>query len=138
MNTEILLSALLIQVILTLFIFIVLAQRKAKAIRRGEVNLKSSALHYDAWPDYVLQVTNNIQNQFQTPILFYVLSFAFILIDKVDGLVLIGAWIYVLSRYVHAYIHINSNYVPSRLKAFFVGLLAIFYMAILLLIKLMF
>lgn len=136
MITELLLAAVLVQVSLTLMLFILLAKRKAKAIKGGEVDRKKAALHNDAWPDYVLQVSNNIQNQFQTPILFYVLSLSFIVISGVDGLVLAGAWIYALSRLVHAYIHITSNFVPNRLRAFTVGTLSLIYMTVLLGIKL--
>lgn len=137
MNTELLLAAVLVQVSLTLLVFILLAKRKAKAIKNGEVDRKKAALHNDAWPDYVLQISNNIQNQFQTPVLFYALSFAFIVIDQVDTLVLAGAWIYALSRLVHAYIHTTSNYVPNRMRVFTLGALVLVYMAGLLGVKLL-
>ena len=35
------------------------------------------------------------------------------------------AWAFVATRYVHAYVHISSNFVPNRLKAFIIGVLAL-------------
>lgn len=136
MNTELLLAAVLVQIFLTLILFIFLAKRKAKALKSGDVDRKKAALHNDAWPDYVLQISNNIQNQFQTPVLFYALSFAFIVIDAVDTLALAGAWIYVLTRLVHSYVHTTSNYVPLRMRIFIVGVLSLLYLAILLAVRL--
>jgi len=50
------------QVILTLLLFIRLGQVKSCARRLNEVDESRSALHKEAWPDYVLKVTNNIEN----------------------------------------------------------------------------
>jgi hypothetical protein len=136
MNTDLLLVAVLVQVILTIAVFVVLAIRKAKAVKNGEVDLKRAALHNDAWPDYVLLISNNIQNQFQTPVLFYALCFGFILIDAVDSLALSGAWTYVITRLVHAYVHTTTNFVPVRMRVFTLGMVALIFMAGLLLVRL--
>lgn len=136
MNTELLLAAVLVQVILTIAVFVVLAIRKAKAVKNGDVDLKRAALHNDAWPDYVLLISNNIQNQFQTPVLFYALCFGFILIDAVDTLALVGAWVYAVSRLVHAYVHTTTNFVPVRMRVFTLGMVALIFMTGLLLVRL--
>lgn len=136
MNTELLLAAMLIQITLTLSVFIALAAAKAKALKKGDVDRKQAALHNNAWPDYVLKISNNIQNQFQTPVLFYALCFGFIVMDAVDTLALAGAWFYVLSRLAHAYIHTTSNYVPMRLRVFTLGVLALTFMVGLLAVRL--
>ena len=136
MNTELLLAAVLVQVALTIAVFVVLAIRKAKALKNGDVDLKKAALHNDAWPDYVLLISNNIQNQFQTPVLFYALCFGFIVMDAVDTLALVGAWAYVISRLVHGYVHTTSNYVPVRMRVFTLGVVALIFMTGLLAIRL--
>lgn len=136
MNTELLLAAVLVQVILTIAVFVALAIRKAKAVKNGDVDLKRAALHNDAWPDYVLLISNNIQNQFQTPVLFYALCFGFILIDAVDTLALVGAWVYAVSRLVHAYVHTTTNFVPVRMRVFTLGMVALIFMTGLLLVRL--
>jgi len=136
MNTELLLTAMLVQVMLTIAVYVALAIRKAKAVKNGDVDLKRAALHNDAWPDYVLLISNNIQNQFQTPVLFYALCFGFILMDAVDSLALGGAWTYVITRLVHAYVHTTTNFVPVRMRVFTLGMVALIFMAGLLLVRL--
>ena len=37
------------------------------------------------------------------------------------ALALIAAWLFVVSRIAHAWIHCNSNYVPNRRRMFTVG-----------------
>lgn len=125
MNSSAILWPVVVQVILTFSMFAVLAVRKAKAVKSGGVDRSKTALDNAAWPDDVVQVSNNIQNQFQTPVLFYVLSFAFLITNTVSTAVLGLAWLYVISRVVHAYVHTGSNYVPVRLRVFLVGCLSL-------------
>ncbi|OUS25263.1 hypothetical protein A9Q99_21975 [Gammaproteobacteria bacterium 45_16_T64] len=125
MNSSAILWPVVVQVILTFSMFVVLAVRKAKAVKSGGVDRSKTALDNAAWPDDVVQVSNNIQNQFQTPVLFYVLSFAFLITNTVSTAVLGLAWLYVISRVVHAYVHTGSNYVPVRLRVFLVGCLSL-------------
>ena len=72
-----------------------------------------------------LQVANAFHNQLELPMLFYAVV-AFILITSTNSLVFVLlAWIFVLSRLVHAYIHTGANDVLSRSMAIGVGALAL-------------
>ena len=121
MNQTIIFYPLLIQIMLVLLLYILLGIEKSKAVKAGTVDRKKTALHNDAWPDHVLRVSNNIANQFETPILFFVLSLLFFSLKAVDVTVLVLSCAYVASRIVHAYIHVTSNYVPKRRAVFMVG-----------------
>ena len=55
------------------------------------------------------------------PVLFYVLCFMFYSLDAVTTTVLALAWAFVISRVIHAYIHMSSNYVPARFRVFTIG-----------------
>jgi hypothetical protein len=128
MNSSHIFWPVLAQVFLTLMMFILLGVRKAKAVKAKEVDRKQAALDVSAWPDYVVQVNNNIDNQFAAPVLFYVLCFVLHSVNAV-GTVAIGlAWLFVASRSAHAYIHIGSNYVPMRMRMFLVGALTLLVM----------
>jgi hypothetical protein len=72
MNKQ-LLWPMAIQILLTLLVFIPLGKRKKAAVDAGTADLSRTALDNSAWPDEVLKVSNNIQNQFQLPVLFYAL-----------------------------------------------------------------
>ena len=111
------------QIFLTLIAYIVLLRRKATAVKQGSVDRQKTALDNRQWPESVVKASNNIANQFETPVLFYVLCILSYLIQAVTEWLVIIAWIYVASRYVHSYVHMTSNYVPYRMKIFALGVL---------------
>jgi hypothetical protein len=126
MNAKLILGPLLAQMLLTIGMFGLLAVRKAQAVRLKKVNLKQTALDHSAWPDEVVKVSNNIANQFETPILFYIVCLALFQLNAVSAAVLMLAWLYVATRFVHGFVHVRSNRVPIRLRAFAAGLLILF------------
>jgi hypothetical protein len=111
----------LAQVLLTLVMFIVLGARKAKAIKAGKVNREQAALDNRVWPEYVVKVSNNIANQFEVPMLFYILCVVLYSINAAGTVAIVLAWLFVASRYAHAWVHVGSNYVPVRMPLFMVG-----------------
>ena len=125
MNASSIFGPVLVQVTLTLVVFVLLGARKVAALKAGTVDLTKTALHPEAWPDPVLKVSNNLRNQSETPVLFYALCFVLFGLDAVSPLALGLAWVYALSRVAHAYVHTGNNYVPHRMRLFMVGLAAI-------------
>jgi hypothetical protein len=125
MNSSHIFWPVLAQVFLTLITFIVLGMRKAKAVKAGQVNRQQAALDNRVWPEDVVKVSNNIANQFEAPVLFYVLCLLIYSIGAAGPVAVVLAWLFTLSRYVHAYVHIGSNYVPMRLRLFLVGCLVL-------------
>lgn len=109
------------QVLLTLGVYLLLGAAKAKALARGEVNLDRRGLYDDAWPEAVVKVNNNIRNQFELPVLFYVTCLALAMSATVPVAAVGIAWAFVASRVVHAYVHIYPNHVPTRRRVFMVG-----------------
>lgn len=79
----------------------------------------------------MLKVTNNIENQFQTPVLFYVLGLMAWTLDRLDWLMLVVAWAYIATRLVHACIHLGSNVVLWRRKFFSIGVILLMLMTVL-------
>jgi hypothetical protein len=131
MNANHIIWPVLAQIFLTLTMFIVLGVRKAKAVKAGEVNRQQAALNNRVWPEDVVKVSNNIANQFEVPVLFYVLCLVLYSINAVGMVALVLAWLFALSRFAHAYVHIGSNYVPMRMRLFLVGCLVLIAMLIL-------
>lgn len=121
MNINHIIWPVLAQVFLTLILFVILGMRKAKAVKAGEVNRQQAALNNQVWPQDVIKVSNNIANQFEAPVLFYVLCLVMHSINAVGLVAIVLAWLFALSRFAHAYVHIGSNYVPMRLRLFLVG-----------------
>lgn len=136
MNSNQIFWPVLVQILITVFGFLLLGIRKTKALKTGTVDQEKAALDNDAWPDYVVVVSNNIRNQFQVPVIFYVLCFLFHAIGAVSAPIIYLAWAFVISRIIHAYIHISSNYVPARFTVFTIGFLIIIVMTALAAFKL--
>ena len=127
----------IIQVFLTLFVYLRLMQVKKRAAAEGRVDRIRVALRDDAWPDYVIQVNNNIRNQFELPVLFYLLATLLWLLDAVNGVAVAAATVFVVSRIVHAGVHLSINALPPRRHLFTVGWVAVLVMAVLVLWELM-
>ena len=125
MEKDLILLPVLIQVFLTVALYIYLAVAKSKATKLGLVNEDRRALYDDAWPENVLQINNCIRNQFEVPVLFYVLVFMLWMMGSVSIYVHVLSWLFVLSRIFHAYIHTGSNFVPIRRKIFMFGCLVV-------------
>ncbi len=121
MENDLIFLPVLIQVALTFWLYIYLAIAKTRAMKLGQVNEERRSLHDDAWPDNVLQINNSIRNQFEVPILFYVLVVVLWSVGSVNAFIHVLAWCFVLSRIIHAVIHTGSNYVPLRRKVFMAG-----------------
>lgn len=130
MKSSIIFLPALIQVLLTLFVFIQLALAKSKAVKAKEINEDRRALYDDAWPESVIKINNNIRNQFEVPVLFYFLTIVLWALNATGIFVLSVASLFVASRIVHAYIHTGSNFVPVRRKVFSFGCLMVIVMAL--------
>jgi hypothetical protein len=121
MTRNLIFVPVLVQVLLTLAIYVLLIREKIRALKAGTVDKERRALHDDAWPNSVMKINNNIRNQFEVPVLFYVLSFALWALHAVHWLALAAATLFVLSRILHTWAHVGSNYVPTRRKVFTFG-----------------
>lgn len=128
MNPNLIFYPIIFQILLTIWLYALLVIRKNKALKSGEVDEARRALFEDAWPDDVIAVNNCIKNQFQAPVLFYVLSMLLFALNSVSALTLAVAWLFVVSRVAHAIVHTGSNYVPARRRFFMLG---IFFVSIL-------
>lgn len=120
----------IIQIALTFWLYIYLAIAKSKASNLGLVNEVRRGLYDDAWPENVLQINNCIKNQFEIPVLFYVLVIVAWASGNAVTAMHVLAWFFVASRIIHAIIHTGSNVVPLRRKAFMAGSLSLILMAL--------
>ena len=130
MNSNLILWPVLVQIMLTWLMFILLGIRKTQDIKSGNVDRAKTALDNKAWSESVIKVSNNIANQFQTPVLFYALCFIIFSLNIVTTAVLVLAWLFVISRIMHAYVHIGSNHVPYRMNIFLFGCVALIFMSL--------
>ena len=111
----------LAQVLLTLVLMLTMGRARVAAVRRGEVRVSDVALGERLWPTRVQQLSINLHNQFETPVLFYVLCGLAMFAGATNGVTVVLAWAYVATRLVHSYIHTTSNRIGQRFRVFAVG-----------------
>jgi hypothetical protein len=125
-----------VQVLLTILVYGALFAARARAISRMQRTRGTPdiAMGTVAWPDDAAKRANNQRNQFELPVLFYAVV-AFALILKGADTIMIGlAWLFVVTRILHAAIHIGPNKVRWRWPAFAAGVLIVAIMWIKLLV----
>jgi hypothetical protein len=98
------------------------------ALKRGEAQVKNIALGEPNWPERAQQIANCYHNQYQIPVLFYVLTVLAIITRHADFLFVVMAWLFVLTRLAHAYIHTGSNYLRHRFNVFLAGVVILLIM----------
>lgn len=118
MESKLIFYPIISQIILTFIMYIRLTIVKHRALANSEIDLDRRALHSDAWPDSVLKTSNNLQNQFESPVLFYALCFMLWALNSVNVFSLLIAWGFVFLRVLHAFVHTGSNTVAIRKKVF--------------------
>ena len=80
------------------------------------------------WPLRVLQIGNAFHNQLELPVLFYVVTLLALITETLDVTLYVLSWMFVLARYLHAYIHVTSNRLDRRTGVFGVGAIALLLM----------
>jgi hypothetical protein len=122
-NQTVIIYPVLIQVLLTISVLVLLGPARGRSLRAKRLRLRDLdvALGRNEWSDEAAKRGNNYRNQFELPVLFYAVV-AFALITRsADGLMIGLAWLFVLTRLVHAAIHIGPNIVKWRGLAFILG-----------------
>lgn len=127
MSIQMILLPVFVQVALTFAVLFALGAVRGRAVREKAVG-REAAQDDTVFPPHVRQVANNFRNQFEVPVLFYVLTTLALFTRKADIVFVVLAWVFVLSRIVHAYVHCTSNDIRLRFPAFAVGVVALLVM----------
>jgi hypothetical protein len=98
---------------------------RTSSVRRGEVKIRDIALGERNWTKQTQQVNNAFHNQFELPVLFYVLVIFALITRQADLLFVAMSWIFVVLRLAHAYIMVTTNYVPRRAQVHFLGMIVL-------------
>jgi hypothetical protein len=121
MSIQSILLPLFVEVVLTFVLGFWSASVRLAAVRRGDVRPRDVALREPNWPKRETQIANAYHNQLELPVLFYVLTVLAIITRHADFLFVVLAWLFVLLRLAHAYIHVTSNHMGQRFAAFAAG-----------------
>jgi hypothetical protein len=117
-NQFLMLWPVVTNIALAIFLYLLLARVKQQEIKAGNVSREDVAINQEKWPVPVRLINNNLRNQFETPILFYVTTFMLMFMGKGSTATLAIGVAYVASRCCHSFIHITSNHSVGRTASF--------------------
>ena len=137
MTVPAILLPVFVQVALTFALLIWTGSRRFSAVRGGTVRSDEVSMGERNWPAPVQQVANAFSNQFELPILFYVLVALAIYTRKADLLFVVLSWVFVLTRILHAGVYVTTNHVPQRFGAFLAGAVVLMVMWIVFAIRIL-
>jgi len=128
MSIQAQLLPLFVEVFLTFALLIWMGGARRTALAGGAVKPRDIALRQPAWPEPVMQVSNAYLNQFELPVLFYVLTILAMFTRHADLAFVLLAWVFVILRIVQAGVHTTSNNLQHRSMAFAAGAIVLFIM----------
>ena len=137
MTIRFVLLPLFVEVLLTFGLYFWMAWLRTSLIRSRAVHPRDIALREPNWPPQVLQVGNAAHNQLELPMLFYVLTILSIITRHADLIFVVLAWVFVLSRLAHAYVHTTSNDIRQRGPLFGIGLLVLLIMWVIFIVRIL-
>ena len=114
-------------VALVFIVYGALGYRRWSAVARGEAKPSAFKLR-GAEPASTAPFANNLMNQFEAPVLFHVVCLCLFATAGVSVLTVTLAWLFVISRYLHALVHLTANNVMLRFNAFGFGLVVLLVM----------
>jgi len=84
-----------------------------------------------------MQFGYSFQNQFEVPVLFYVLTILALVTKHADVLFVALSWIFVLSRIAQAAVHVTSNNLRARGGFFGIGVLVLTIMWLIFMVRIL-
>ena len=137
MSIATILAPLFVQVLLTFAVMFGMMGFRTSALHGGATRFEDIAMREPNWPRQAALCANAFSNQFELPVLFYVLTILAIFTKHADLLFVVLAWIFVAFRILQAYIHVTSNNVRFRGGYYFVAAIVLVIMWLIFIVKIM-
>ena len=109
MSLAAVLLPLFVEVVLTFGLMLWMGVLRNDDYRSGTVKPQEIALREPKWPARTTQVANSFSNQFELPVLFYVLTILEWVTRHAGVLFVWLAWIFVIFRLLQAYVHATTT-----------------------------
>jgi hypothetical protein len=124
MSVQMILLPLFAQVLLTIALGLHLAVKRRIAFAEG-TRWQDISMREPNWPKDAIVAHNAYLNQFEIPVLFYVLTILALITKQADLLFVIMAWVFVVMRCFQAAVFVTTNHVPIRGAFFGIGVLVL-------------
>jgi hypothetical protein len=110
---------------LTFALLLWMAFARRDALVGGQTKIRDIVLGQPNWPVRATQIGNCFKNQFELPVLFYILIAIALPLRHADFIIVVLSWVFVIARLVHAGIFVTSNDLNRRSLAWFAGVLVL-------------
>ena len=137
MSIAAILAPVFVEVLLIIVLAGLMGARRFAAVNAKEVRREDVILGQRNWPAPAQAAANAFSNQFELPVLFFVLVPLAIITRKADLVFAVLSWVFVLSRILHAGVYVTSNALPYRFGAFAIGALVLLVMWIVFAIRIL-
>ena len=125
MSVQMVLLPVFVLVGLTFALLLWMATVRTRALTGKEIRIKDIALGQPNWPERATQIGNCFSNQFELPLLFYILIAIALPLRHADLVIVLLSWVFVVCRFAHAGIFVTSNDLGQRSMAWFAGVLVL-------------
>lgn len=138
MSVQMVLLPVFVLVGLTFVLLFGMAGTRTGAIKSGQTRLQDIAAGRPGWSGRAAQFSDCFSNQFEIPVLFYVLIAIALPLRRADLIIVMLSWVFVITRFAHAGIFVTTNNIQQRSLAWFAGVLVVFAMWLYFALKLLF
>ena len=115
-----------------------LAYLRTGAVARRELDPRYYRVYQGGGePERVAANTRHLSNLFETPVLFYVVVILIFVTGLSSPALVALAWLYVVIRALHAWVHLGSNVVKWRFRVFGLSVTVLLFMWIMLGVRLL-
>ena len=137
MSVPVILLPLFVEVLLTFAVMLGMMYHRTSSLQRGEARFEAIALREPNWPVRAQQFAYAFANQFELPVLFYVLTILSIMTHHADLIYWALAWVFVLFRALQAFVHVTNNNVRWRGGFYGVGAVVLLVMWLIFMVRLL-
>ena len=128
MSVQMVLLPVFILIGLTFALLLWMVGARRNALVGGETKIRDIALGQPNWPNRATQIGNCYKNQFELPLLFYILIALAMPLRHADLFIVLMSWVFVVARCVHAGIFVTSNDLGQGSTAWLAGVLVLLVM----------
>ena len=117
-----LIQPLIALVVLTAIVLLMAVVYRNVAVIRGAASQRYfRTFTADQPAEWVERPIRTYMNLLELPVLFYLVCLLMLTTGRFDSTQVSLAWVFIITRYAHAFIYIGFNYVPLRFTAFLTG-----------------
>ena len=125
MSVQMVLLPVFVLVALAFALLIGMVGTRRNALVSGETKIRDVALGQSNWPERATQIGNCYRNQFELPLLFYLLIALALPLRHADLFIVLMSWVFVVTRFLHAGIFVTSNDFGRRSIVWIAGALVL-------------